>query len=638
LASFACQPARVERVVLVSIDTLRADYVGVYGASNKTPNLDAIAAGGVRFATAISPTPITLPSHASILTGLDPPRHGIRNNSTFRLPEDVSTLAEKMHEANFATAAFIGAMVLDRQYGLARGFDIYDDRMSPRLSAGADGFPERTADAVVDAALAWLENAPDQFLLWVHLYDPHSSYRAPARFRRENPRSPYAAEVGFADHELGRLLEAVDNLWGANTLVVVTSDHGESLGEHGEVTHSLGIYDATQRVPLLMRGPGLPQGTVVESPVRLVDIAPTILALINISPLTDVDGRDLTGAINGDAEQAPVAYLETLATQLEIGWSPLLGIRSAEFKYIRAPRPELYALASDPEERHDIIAEQPDVAARLDRELDRILPRGRPVQPTHTPDAESQELLESLGYLNVTPTGGGRFGLGLVRGIDPKDGLAQVTAINEAWIEARKSGSAEALERLAAIEGGGFFRAQLGAQAAFEAGNAAAAESFARAALREAPEFWESHNTLGRALLMASKLDAAEAAFSTAATLNGATADPWVGLGRIAEARDAPEKAASLYEHAIERRGNSGEAPWRLAALRFEAGDEQNARQILATIDAEALEHPEAALRLSRAVASRGHTDSARERLDAALKRYPDHARLLAARRSLDSH
>ena len=185
-------------------------------------------------------------------------------------------------------------------------------------------------------------------------------------------------------------------------------------------------------------------------------------------------------------------------------------------------------------------------------------------------------------------------------------------------------------------EGGGFFRAQLGAQAALEARDAAAAEGFARAAIREAPEFWESHNTLGRALLMASKLDDAEAAFSVAATLDGAAADPWVGLGRVAEARGTQEKAISLYEHAIARRGNSSEAHWRLAALRIEEGDEQSARRILAAVGHDTLERPAAALRLSRAIASRGRHDSARKRIDAALKRHPNHSQLLAARRDLD--
>ena len=254
--ALGCGPARVERVVLVTIDTLRADHVGSYGGSQPTPTLDAIAEEGARFATAIAPTPLTLPSHTSLLTGLDPPRHGVRNNSTFRLPDDVPTLGERMREAGFATAAFVGAVVLDRQFGLARGFDTYDDRMSARLAAGGDGFSERTADRVIDAALAWLDAAPPRFFVWVHLYDPHADYAPPPSFRARFPNALYDGEIAFADRELGRFAGRVRDLGLADrTLVVVVGDHGESLGDHGEEAHGLLLYGSSMRVPLIFCGP-----------------------------------------------------------------------------------------------------------------------------------------------------------------------------------------------------------------------------------------------------------------------------------------------------------------------------------------------------------------------------------------------
>jgi arylsulfatase A-like enzyme len=620
--------------VLVSIDTLRADHVGAYGGAAQTPVMDALADEGVRFATAISPTPITLPSHASLLTGLIPPRHGVRNNATFHLPSDVGTLAERMQESGFATAGFVGAMVLDRQYGLDRGFDHYDDWMSPRLAAGRTGYPERTADQVVDSALAWLEQAPPRFFLWVHFYDPHSAYKAPARFRRAHPRSPYDAEIAFVDHELGRLLRAVYERGRSETLVAVTSDHGEALGEHDELTHSLTIYDATQRVPLLVRGPGVPRGRVVDTPVQLVDVAPTILALAGLAPLDQPDGRDLVPVMYGDPGTPRSAYIETLATQMEMGWSPLLGLRSANYKYIRAPRSELYDLSLDPTESRDVRKAQASVAARLDRELDAILHRGRPVQPTLTPNAESQALLESLGYATVSP-GGVRFGLGRVGGTDPKDGLAQLSNLWQARAEARESGSLEAIAKLAAIEGGGFFRAQLGAEVALEIGDAAAAENFGRATVRAAPEFWESHVTLGRALLLAGRLDEAQRSFASAVALDGAAADPLVGIGRIAEARGELDRARVLYEQARERRGNSAEALWRLAALHIEAGEAEPARALLADVPVAVMQHAPTALRLARAEAKRGLVDEARSRLDDALRETPAHRALLAARAAL---
>jgi len=252
-----------ERVLLVTIDTLRADRLGCYGREGaQTPTLDGIAAEGVRFETAISPAPVTLPSHASLMTALDPPSHGVRYNSIFRLEEGFPTLAEGMRTAGFKTAAFVGAMVLERDFGLARGFDSYDDQMPPRWGMGRAQRAERSADAVVDEAIAWLEKAPDRFFLCVHLFDPHAKYEPPPDFARAFPDDPYAGEIAFVDAELGRLLKHLNQRWpDQRTLVVATSDHGESLFDHDEPTHSYGIYDSTQRVPLLMQGPGLGVGS-----------------------------------------------------------------------------------------------------------------------------------------------------------------------------------------------------------------------------------------------------------------------------------------------------------------------------------------------------------------------------------------
>ncbi|MGH7288273.1 MAG: sulfatase, partial [Myxococcota bacterium] len=333
LAGLACtRPETVDRVVLVTLDTVRADRVGCYGAEGaETETLDAIAARGVRFEFAISPAPITLPSHATLLTGLDPPEHGVRHNAQFRLAAGVPTLAEAMRAGGLATAAFVSAFVLDARFGLARGFDIYDDGLG--LGAEAHlltGVESRTGDRTVDAALAWLERAPERFLLWLHLYDPHATYDPPEPFAsRFGPRR-YEAEIAFADAQLARLLARVSERWGeGGTLVVVTSDHGESLGEHGEPTHTLGIYDATQRVPLLLAGPGLPAGRVVRDALaRLSDVAPTVLALAGLPPLEGASGQSLLSLVGGEPATPRVAWLETLATQLDFGWSPLLGVRT----------------------------------------------------------------------------------------------------------------------------------------------------------------------------------------------------------------------------------------------------------------------------------------------------------------------
>jgi choline-sulfatase len=253
MAALACgRPEAVERVVLVTIDTLRADRVGCYGATGAaTPTLDGLAARGVRFETAISPAPITLTSHATLLTGRDPPRHGARHNGQFELRADVPTLAEALHSAGFATAAVVSAFVLDARFGLARGFDVYDDRLGLATSTGMGvGVESRSAERSVDAALAWLDGAPERFFLWLHLYDPHADHAPPEPWATRFADRPYDGEIAFADAELGRLLAGVAARFGERgTLVIATSDHGESLGEHGERTHALTVYDATQRVP-----------------------------------------------------------------------------------------------------------------------------------------------------------------------------------------------------------------------------------------------------------------------------------------------------------------------------------------------------------------------------------------------------
>jgi len=633
--ALGCIPgSSVDRVVLVTIDTLRADHLGCYGGRwVETPVLDALAERGVRFETAISPAPLTLPSHTSLMTGLDPPRHGVRNNSTFQLDSGFPTLAQRMRERGFATAAFIGAVVLDRQYGLARGFDDYDDRMAPRRAAGEFGFAERTADRVVDSAIAWLETAPERFFLWLHLYDPHAGYNPPARYLARSPSHPYAGEIAFADAELGRLVELVRARWDERrTLFVVTSDHGESLGEHGEMTHSLTIYDATQRVPLILSGAGLSRGKVEQRPARLVDVAPTILSLAGAEPFRDADGLDLLANPPDTHSQESLGYMETLVPQLDLGWSPLLGVRSARFKYIRAPRPELYDLLEDPREVRNLARARPDVVAELERGLERRLANARPVEPTLTPDAARRAQLARLGYL----TGDAAIPaaeLGQVGGADPKDGLAQVMKLQMAIGLMAADRPEEALALLEALDSGGYLFDLYRSEAARRAGRAEAAERFARAALGQAPWVSGVHLALAEALEEQGRFEEAARSFEEAARLDPASAEPIVGLGRIAEARGELEQAVVFYRRAADSRGASAEALWRQAALRIEAGE--RADSLLSRISAEVRDQPRAALRLARAEVKAGRRARALARLKRALKVSPDSTELQAAQKEL---
>jgi arylsulfatase A-like enzyme/tetratricopeptide (TPR) repeat protein len=609
--------------VLVTIDTLRADHVGAYGALRaRTPTLDALATCGTRFADVSSPTPLTLPSHATLMTGLDPPRHGVRHNSIFRLADDIPTLAERLRAEGFATGAFVAALVLDRRYGLARGFDRYDDEMGARRSA-AVGFAERRADAVVDAALGWLETAPARFFAWVHLYDPHASYAPPPGFAAAFPSSPYDGEIAFADSQVGRLLEGVRARFGPEgMLVVATSDHGESLGEHGEPTHSYGIYDATQRVPLLFCGPGVPAGRTVGAPVRLADVAPTVLSLAGAAPLGGADGADLRPLFAGEATPGRAGYLETLATRLDFGWSPLFGVKRDGWKYVKAPRPELYDLTNDPGELRNRVEEEPARAAELEALLAARLEGARPLQPGVSVSTEDRLRLETLGYV-VPDAGALPADADRVGGPDPKDGIATHAAVSKANALLGAGRGAEALATLESVVDPGALVLAVRAKAALDAGDAAGAEADARAALTAQPSRGDVWNVLARAIHLQGRREEARAAYEQARAAQPESALPLVGLGELAEEAGDTEGAEALYEEGLRARGEASEAAWRLAALLLPRSRER-ADDLLAQLPTALLERPEVAIRVARAEARSGDRARARERLERAARATPE--------------
>lgn len=565
--SFGCSdPAGSvpERVVLVTIDTLRADHVGCYGAPGAhTPVLDTLAARGVRFETAISPAPLTLPSHASLMTGLDPPQHGVRHNSVHRLGGAIPTLAERMRERGLATAAFVGALVLDRRFGLDRGFDVYDDRMD-RSSSVLFGVSERPADRVVDATLDWLERAPGRFFLWVHLYDPHVEYQPPPGFASAFARRPYRGEIAFADHQVGRLLTAVRRRFGdEGLLVAVTSDHGESLGQHGERTHAYTVYDATQRVPLILSGSGVPAGRVVETPVRLVDVAPTLLAAVGGAPFGG--GRDLRAAWQGADGERPAAYVETLATHLDYGWSPLVGLRTSRLKYIRAPRPELYDLREDPEETRNLAADAPGLVERLDRELETRLAGPSAAAVPVELGAVDRARLESLGYVVPESPATGMPRPDRARGPDPKDALPLLERIAQAHRTAADGRFLEALSDLEAIRDPAPHVRVLRASMAYNAGAYEKAVREARWAIEREPRRLDVHLILARALEQLGDAAAAGEAFERAVELDPRSLEGWRGIARVAaslpdaaRARVARERVEALAAGAEEDPGDTG--------------------------------------------------------------------------------
>ncbi len=347
-------------VLLVTIDTLRADRLGCYGyTAGATPVQDALAGRGVRFATAIAHAPLTGPSHASLLTGLTPLRHGVRDNGRPTLAATVPTLAEAFRDAGWRTAAFVSGFPLDHRFGFDRGFESYDDRLPRGSDPRRAAFVERTAERTTGAVLRWLGTAAPSapWFLWVHYFDPHAPYEPPPEQAARFAGRPYDGEVAFVDAQLGRLLQAVENgNRGRETLVLVTSDHGESLGEHGEETHGVFIYDATLRVPLVLAGPGVPRGRVSHTVARGIDVAPTLLALAGAPPLRGAQGRSLVPSLSGEELDDAPTYVESLFVALNLGWAPLHGWRTARMKLIDAPQPELYALDQDPREQTNLAA------------------------------------------------------------------------------------------------------------------------------------------------------------------------------------------------------------------------------------------------------------------------------------------
>jgi len=426
-------------LILVTLDTIRVDRIGAYGSTRvPTPALDRIAREGTLFEDAFSTVPLTLPAHASIMTGRYPASHGARHNGLYRLRHGERTLAEALREEGFRTAGFVGAYVLNRTFGIAQGFDLFDDIAQEGIRASEDPLndAQRTADEVNARVFEWLSEPPEgRFFLWVHYYDPHLPYLPPEIPGRELAGEGYDREISYVDACVGDLVEQLESqgLLERSVLVVV-GDHGESLGEHREATHGVFLYESAMRVPLMIRAPGLvPEGLRVAGPVSTVELAPTILELLGLSALPDAQGQSLVGRIREPEKAADaVVFAETLMPRLEFGWSELRMARDRRFKYVQAPTEELYDLVEDPGEIHNLAGIE---EARTRSMADRLAEWVYETRTDDTAGAErelSQEELErlrSLGYL-----GGPSVGVEGATGLDPKDGLELSVRIEEAKV------------------------------------------------------------------------------------------------------------------------------------------------------------------------------------------------------------
>lgn len=429
-------PPRARHVVLVTIDTLRADRLGCYGSRDvATPNLDRISREGAMASEAMVQVALTRPSHTSLLTGLLPSEHGIRDNVSPTLLPNVPTLAEAMKAASFETGAFVSSIVLSQQSGLNRGFDSYGDRFQGDTDdARFLNTIQKRGDETLGDATAWLEaNHSGRVFLWLHLYDPHDPYEPPEPYASRYAGRPYDGEVAWTDELIGRLDATLERLgMRQETLLVVTADHGEGLGEHAESAHGFFVYQSTLRVPLLVRGPGVVAGGRLGVTVRSIDVAPTVLDLVGVVRPAQArfSGRSLADALRGlPAPAETPTYAESLLPLLHFGWSDLRALREGRWKYIQAPRPELYDLKHDPGEMHNLLAAQPQRAEALRAALGRILDAERARGPAAA-GAESvpEDLLEKLGALGYL--GAGAPGQGSSPGADPKDQIEEFKVAN----------------------------------------------------------------------------------------------------------------------------------------------------------------------------------------------------------------
>ncbi len=442
-------------VVLITMDTTRADHLGCYGATRvRTPALDALAARGVRVTDAETPVPLTLPAHATILTGAYPPCHGVRHNGMFRLPSASETLAEALRRRGYATGAVIAATTLDSQFGLSQGFDSYDEDLSGGHEIPDIKVKERRAEEVTRRALRFVRLAGDKrFFLWAHYFDPHTDYAPPPPFADEYATDLYAGEIAYMDREIGRLVEGIEKARGSDALILwaVAADHGEGLGEHGEPTHGLFLYESTVRVPLIFALPSvLPTGVACDEPADLADVTPTILDLLGSSPLRSAQGRSLTvelksAAVTGAASErardaspsgGPGArYLETYYPYFGFGWNAVTALRSGRFKYIEAPCPELYDLAADPGEQTNLAlsTERSAVEVALAEELDRKRSMLECATPFSFTDGRLRpqltERIQALGYAAASAEERKRSDDSLIPR-DPKD-------LSEVWDDVR---------------------------------------------------------------------------------------------------------------------------------------------------------------------------------------------------------
>jgi choline-sulfatase len=569
-------PAR-PNILFVTIDTVRADHLGCYGAKNaSTPTMDALASSGIVFERAISQVPLTSPSHASMLTGTYPFHNGVQDFTGQPLSPEFGTVAEVFKRHGYATGAVVSSFVLDRSWGLARGFDHYDDAFAGTQFLTKDlGLVERRAEESVSHAIQWLSTPRAKpFFLWLHLYDPHSPYDPPEPFRSRFKDSLYDGEIAYADSELGRLITWLRrNGRYDNTAIVLTSDHGESLGEHGEKEHGLFVYQSTVHVPLIIKLPARARAAhaTVTGPVELAALAPTLL---NIAGLSDAIAKQFDTSsllpIRAPKDDS-VAYSETFYPFSSFGWSPLRALQSRSFQFIQAPRSELYDLTSDPIEAHNISADNNPMLAAMRVRLGQFKssPRKEQSSSNTTLDPAAQSKLQALGYVGFrAPVAEADF----ARLADPKDKVAEfhnILAAADAFRAGRYEQGVQLLTEVQHTDPNMYLVPfMLGEAASSNKDWGTASAQFARA-LQLNPQFDEAMTALARALFEQGKTGEAKSWVEKALQQNAKNFRAWYELGWI-QMRSEPDQAAEAFTRAINIQPNFALAHRDLGTLNYQ--------------------------------------------------------------------
>ena len=561
-------------LLLITLDTVRADHLGAYGdKAAATPALDRLAREGVRFTDASTQAPLTGPAHAAILTGVYPARFGIRDNASTPIPDTAVTLAQALKKAGYRTGGFVAAFILDRAYGFDHGFDEFDSHFE-RFEAGDKLKAERTADQVLRPALAWLSRVPANapFFAWVHFYDAHAPYTPPEPYRSTFRTHPYDGEIAYVDAAVGKLRAKLEERGLLEkTMIVAIGDHGESLGEHGEAEHGEFLYDSVLHIPWIVRLPAHERaGSVIVEQVRAIDLMPTALGWLGVARPGGLDGQSLVSVLRGTARRdVPPSYAETFYGKFHHGWSELYSLRVPEWKFIDAPRPELYDLRTDKAELGSVIDRQSNVAGRLGTDLRQVIAGFGPGATTQaaTPDRETLERLRSLGYVGFAGTGGGAG-----RGPDPKDMIGQLqrfrllmTKASDSLRKRQPQVAIESLKQALAISERSYdVHLELGDVYAQEKQYEPALGEYDAAALLN-PASPDPPLAAANVFLSQGRLDRATQKIDQAAALAPRSFEVPLMRGRVAEQQGLNDQALEQYQRAVDTNPSDARSKARLA-------------------------------------------------------------------------